>query len=97
MIRRPPRSTLFPYTTLFRSRGRHREHAVIAFVLQLERAVQLGLGRLDQRHVLTPDTVAIADHQPRAAAARKLRGRREIGRAHVCTPVTTSSRMPSSA
>src|SRR3712207_7463272 len=24
MIRRPPRSTLFPYTTLFRSRGRLR-------------------------------------------------------------------------
>src|SRR3712207_7044807 len=23
MIRRPPRSTLFPYTTLFRSKGRH--------------------------------------------------------------------------
>src|SRR5688572_32420366 len=26
MIRRPPRSTLFPYTTLFRSPGQHREH-----------------------------------------------------------------------
>src|SRR3712207_8752417 len=25
MIRRPPRSTLFPYTTLFRSRTVHRE------------------------------------------------------------------------
>src|SRR2546425_9573187 len=25
MIRRPPRSTLFPYTTLFRSRGGHRK------------------------------------------------------------------------
>src|SRR3989441_12577879 len=25
MIRRPPRSTLFPYTTLFRSRIRHAE------------------------------------------------------------------------
>src|SRR5260370_29562677 len=25
MIRRPPRSTLFPYTTLFRSRGRERQ------------------------------------------------------------------------
>src|SRR2546423_11265428 len=25
MIRRPPRSTLFPYTTLFRSRGSTRE------------------------------------------------------------------------
>src|SRR3712207_4152593 len=28
MIRRPPRSTLFPYTTLFRSDGRHRVEAV---------------------------------------------------------------------
>src|SRR3712207_8029304 len=27
MIRRPPRSTLFPYTTLFRSRARTREAA----------------------------------------------------------------------
>src|SRR2546426_1397158 len=25
MIRRPPRSTLFPYTTLFRSEGRRRD------------------------------------------------------------------------
>src|SRR3712207_7500847 len=29
MIRRPPRSTLFPYTTLFRSRLRHRDGRVI--------------------------------------------------------------------
>src|SRR5256885_12498023 len=29
MIRRPPRSTLFPYTTLFRSLDRHRELALI--------------------------------------------------------------------
>src|SRR2546426_4890786 len=28
MIRRPPRSTLFPYTTLFRSRGGARRHAL---------------------------------------------------------------------
>src|SRR3712207_7321204 len=28
MIRRPPRSTLFPYTTLFRSRAQHA-HAVL--------------------------------------------------------------------
>src|SRR5256885_2638565 len=27
MIRRPPRSTLFPYTTLFRSVHRHEGHA----------------------------------------------------------------------
>src|SRR2546430_12650871 len=30
MIRRPPRSTLFPYTTLFRSRdGQESEHSVV--------------------------------------------------------------------
>src|SRR5258708_20270623 len=28
MIRRPPRSTLFPYTTLFRSLEGHRRHVV---------------------------------------------------------------------
>src|SRR2546422_5109372 len=34
MIRRPPRSTLFPYTTLFRSRVRrkHRAHLVLLAV-----------------------------------------------------------------
>src|SRR5258708_20911681 len=30
MIRRPPRSTLFPYTTLFRSPGEYQERAVDA-------------------------------------------------------------------
>src|SRR5688572_31416460 len=30
MIRRPPRSTLFPYTTLFRSLDAYREVALIA-------------------------------------------------------------------
>src|SRR2546429_4264428 len=28
MIRRPPRSTLFPYTTLFRSQGLHPRHGI---------------------------------------------------------------------
>src|SRR3712207_6896698 len=28
MIRRPPRSTLFPYTTLFRSRGEQAQHRI---------------------------------------------------------------------
>src|SRR3712207_7164150 len=51
MIRRPPRSTLFPYTTLFRSRkvGRRRgDEAPGLHALadgQLERAVPLGIGR----------------------------------------------------
>src|SRR3712207_7091328 len=30
MIRRPPRSTLFPYTTLFRSAERNGQHGLVA-------------------------------------------------------------------
>src|SRR5687768_18111820 len=35
MIRRPPRSTLFPYTTLFRSEGDRRERLVLALDFDL--------------------------------------------------------------
>src|SRR2546430_4311044 len=35
MIRRPPRSTLFPYTTLFRSRHRHIEEVVLVVRIAL--------------------------------------------------------------
>src|SRR5256885_10416829 len=49
MIRRPPRSTLFPYTTLFRS----VEHGV---VLVIELAVMLGAG------VVTLDQVRSEEH-----------------------------------
>src|SRR3712207_7602554 len=44
MIRRPPRSTLFPYTTLFRSRRDGPGGAVRAVVLVLPR-VPVGAGR----------------------------------------------------
>src|SRR2546426_12824420 len=37
MIRRPPRSTLFPYTTLFRSVVGHQEHTAVAALLSLAR------------------------------------------------------------
>src|SRR3712207_7543112 len=38
MIRRPPRSTLFPYTTLFRSKGEHSATHLAEFegVLQVD-------------------------------------------------------------
>src|SRR2546430_7068555 len=39
MIRRPPRSTLFPYTTLFRSRGGHDDLSVPVGVRERERVV----------------------------------------------------------
>src|SRR3712207_7167134 len=43
MIRRPPRSTLFPYTTLFRSRG-----AVVVMVMTGGRS--RGVGRVARWH-----------------------------------------------
>src|SRR3712207_9047658 len=39
MIRRPPRSTLFPYTTLFRSLERHEGELVAAELAPVPRAM----------------------------------------------------------
>src|SRR5947209_12480670 len=53
MIRRPPRSTLFPYTTLFRSQNSRRDLAHRAQqegVTALHQRV-LGLARLSREHV----------------------------------------------
>src|SRR5258707_2625117 len=48
MIRRPPRSTLFPYTTLFRSQSLDgRENWTIAFPLGL--GEENGARRIEQR------------------------------------------------
>src|SRR5262245_64258620 len=47
MIRRPPRSTLFPYTTLFRS----RRSSTVATNLASQRVPRLRRGRDPGRHV----------------------------------------------
>src|SRR5438034_1560588 len=55
MLRRPPRSTLFPYTTLFRSLDDHDRNAVLeeAELLQplglLERRGRQAMERLERR------------------------------------------------
>src|SRR5438270_5526866 len=41
MLRRPPRSTLFPYTTLFRSRARQHKMGVILTLGGIARACSL--------------------------------------------------------
>src|SRR3989442_3267539 len=54
MIRRPPRSTLFPYTTLFRSqefrRGRGRGYADAAALCALAHPLHI-LGKVARRRV----------------------------------------------
>src|SRR2546430_8862142 len=62
MIRRPPRSTLFPYTTLFRSlvaRLEERPHE------QLDQLV----GAVAQDDLLGPDAVLLGQRLPQVEAA----------------------------
>src|SRR5256885_5575104 len=52
MIRRPPRSTLFPYTTLFRSvviaRGQHMGLLVVQVLDAVLDTAQKGIGRSEE-------------------------------------------------
>src|SRR3712207_7754568 len=50
MIRRPPRSTLFPYTTLFRSRGADRAEEAQPRLLQRERPEPVRGAHPHERH-----------------------------------------------
>src|SRR5687768_17710562 len=51
MIRRPPRSTLFPYTTLFRSPFRFRQDDAAQHPRRLRQAnIWPGVLRVDRRH-----------------------------------------------
>src|SRR3712207_8515997 len=99
MIRRPPRSTLFPYTTLFRSRDTDGRTYVAASVslpsltlsaLQaaVAAAVSSGVEGLEAAAVVS-DAVAVEDaglaavHDLTPSAPVHLAGPDEIGRAHV--------------
>src|SRR2546427_1651507 len=87
MIRRPPRSTLFPYTTLFRSRRERREILPLRHgrVRLAEPAVEpqlLGPYDVTQRPV---DPAVAALQVPEILLGRKRVQRRED--AAVCPPV----------
>src|SRR2546422_3553766 len=70
MIRRPPRSTLFPYTTLFRSvaKDRHAEHVDVP-ILQGARLVVV--------HLLVADHELLLRRDRHEHLVGRLRGRRE--------------------
>src|SRR3712207_8496403 len=81
MIRRPPRSTLFPYTTLFRSED--RAHAVLADAEVQRTAVlvareRLGgvLGRDERRLALHRGVVALGQVGRAAPQLGQHRGQR---------------------
>src|SRR3712207_7961768 len=55
MIRRPPRSTLFPYTTLFRSRADDVAAGRLEPVDRLDRSLGAGLAALDHHQGAAAD------------------------------------------
>ena len=73
MLRRPPRSTLFPYTTLFRSIKSQNMKRIYSH----------------KEHIVESDNNSMPNNFDDFE--------NEIGRAHVWTPVTDVTRMPSSA
>src|SRR2546428_9715465 len=74
MIRRPPRSTLFPYTTLFRSERKRTEESL--------RQAQAELAHVTRVTTLGELTASIAHeiNQPLAAIVSDRRGDRESTR-----------------
>src|SRR2546425_11632026 len=76
MIRRPPRSTLFPYTTLFRSRGRGPVRRAGAPAARARRGVGPGAGGEARRRVTDYRALLAAIAVPRrSATAANQRGR----------------------
>src|SRR5688572_31373382 len=71
MIRRPPRSTLFPYTTLFRSQqleGAHREVLVAARRLRHVRCRRRKLRWIEHHEIEAPSLVVQAAQHVEAVA-----------------------------
>src|SRR3712207_7975892 len=71
MIRRPPRSTLFPYTTLFRSPAQVREpvrHATAH--VRLERGVDVLVVGVRARELVVLRIAAAGEEEPRAVVGR---------------------------
>src|SRR2546427_1135404 len=71
MIRRPPRSTLFPYTTLFRSR-RRRE------IERREQVVEQRLGGLEERARGLEHRGRALEDRDQALAAQELEARARL-------------------
>src|SRR5258707_8467778 len=63
MIRRPPRSTLFPYTTLFRSDVRvfgERRYSMRVW-LDPDRLAQLGITAVDVQNAIAEQNIQVAE------------------------------------
>src|SRR3712207_8820160 len=92
MIRRPPRSTLFPCTTLFRSL-RILLWLALTAVLTFLFCIPIGISSTDRKSTRLNSSHANISYAVFCLKKKKLQTRR----AHVCTPCTPRSATPHSA
>src|SRR5258708_21036600 len=71
MIRRPPRSTLFPYTTLFRSAGHHARNRQKYYPRDLDARWKVAAGWRTRRHTGGFMVAAARWHGQEASSDRK--------------------------
>src|SRR3712207_9516304 len=88
MIRRPPRSTLFPYTTLFRSRMRHTRWPTILPIASPKRltSCETGHGRNEPCRTEWEEDNDEFDHQANLRRRNRRRRRRCCSRRHELCP-----------
>src|SRR2546425_9817800 len=79
MIRRPPRSTLFPYTTLFRSPALHRGRDLLPAERQADHLLRVAGGEpvAGEGIRIRPDIQVAPPERPLGVDARRARERRE--------------------
>src|SRR5690349_23594510 len=87
MIRRPPTSTLFPYTTLFRSIGLAPEDVALAIGIEVAASGNMPIAGYDagtRDHMRSPDRAVIPDrHRPVVVAPQKDRKSTRLNSSHV--------------
>src|SRR3989449_6580132 len=91
MIRRPPRSTLFPYTTLFRSREHRVRHAGAVLGRHLHGGID---GDARRRGARRDDEGEAGSPAPRARAPPPIRPRADDAGAPRASPPGRETRNP---
>src|SRR2546428_3399570 len=78
MIRRPPRSTLFPYTTLFRSRPESREDAAEAVELAPAAEPEVAAHRSAASRAKRTNPLSVATHTRSEEHTSELQSRSDL-------------------
>src|SRR2546426_2039616 len=94
MIRRPPRSTLFPYTTLFRSIGEERNEHVLRIDAFLRAEPTAGVRR-DDAHARSEEHTSELQSPCNLVCRLLLEKKKKLKYNHASAPATEATPHPS--